>query len=199
MAARQPQNLRAPIPVSRDVDFFNRYDAETRRGHGGSSRAVPEEIPRSTDPNPGTRRCREFDTGSWGESPVQLLQHDAATHLAGRRPHGGRPGRQASKEPPTRRRWKCSMSLNGTAMPWSRPRPTLGSSLSIMGNPHCSSCETIQHLPWLMASTPSCSHSTIRSVIQPACPADKTVRLGLIARGRGQRPSPGWSASGQVG
>ena len=30
VAARQPRNLRAPIPVSRDVDFFNRYDAETR-------------------------------------------------------------------------------------------------------------------------------------------------------------------------
>jgi hypothetical protein len=30
VAARQPQNLRAPIPVSRDVNFFNRYDAETR-------------------------------------------------------------------------------------------------------------------------------------------------------------------------
>ena len=30
VAARQPTNLRAPIPVSRDVDFFNRYDAATR-------------------------------------------------------------------------------------------------------------------------------------------------------------------------
>jgi hypothetical protein len=31
VAARQPQNLTAPIPVSRDVDFFNRYDAATRQ------------------------------------------------------------------------------------------------------------------------------------------------------------------------
>jgi hypothetical protein len=29
-AASRPQSLRAPIPVSRDVDFFNRYDVETR-------------------------------------------------------------------------------------------------------------------------------------------------------------------------
>jgi hypothetical protein len=29
-AAARPQPLRAPIPVSRDVDFFNRYDAATR-------------------------------------------------------------------------------------------------------------------------------------------------------------------------
>ncbi len=30
VAARQPTNLTAPIPVSRDVDFFTRYDAATR-------------------------------------------------------------------------------------------------------------------------------------------------------------------------
>jgi hypothetical protein len=30
VAARQPQNLRAPMPVVRDVEFFNRYDAATR-------------------------------------------------------------------------------------------------------------------------------------------------------------------------
>ncbi len=30
VAARQPRNLRAPTPVVRDVDFFNRYDAVTR-------------------------------------------------------------------------------------------------------------------------------------------------------------------------
>jgi len=29
-AASRPQNLRAPIPVSKDVDFFNRYDVATR-------------------------------------------------------------------------------------------------------------------------------------------------------------------------
>jgi hypothetical protein len=30
VAARQRRDLRAPAPVSRDADFFNRYDAETR-------------------------------------------------------------------------------------------------------------------------------------------------------------------------
>jgi hypothetical protein len=30
VAARQPRNLRAPTPVVRDVEFFNRYDAATR-------------------------------------------------------------------------------------------------------------------------------------------------------------------------
>jgi hypothetical protein len=29
-AANRPQSLRAPIPVSRDAEFFTRYDAETR-------------------------------------------------------------------------------------------------------------------------------------------------------------------------
>jgi hypothetical protein len=52
-AASRPQNLRAPIPVSKDVDFFNRYDVETRMAmeEGVARRRFAHRAPTSTTRN----------------------------------------------------------------------------------------------------------------------------------------------------
>ncbi len=49
-AASRPQNLRAPIPVSKDVDFFNRYDVETRIAmeEGVARRRIAHRAPTTT-------------------------------------------------------------------------------------------------------------------------------------------------------
>jgi hypothetical protein len=52
-AASRPQNLRAPIPVSKDVDFFNRYDVETRMSmeEGIARRRMAYRAPTTTTRN----------------------------------------------------------------------------------------------------------------------------------------------------
>ena len=52
-AASRPQNLRAPIPVSKDVDFFNRYDVETRIAmeEGVARRRIAHRAPTTTTRN----------------------------------------------------------------------------------------------------------------------------------------------------
>jgi hypothetical protein len=53
-AASRPQPLRAPIPVSRDVDFFNRYDVETRASmeEGIARRRFAHRAPTTAPRNP---------------------------------------------------------------------------------------------------------------------------------------------------
>ena len=70
---RHVPELASTIPVSRDVEFFNRYDAATRESmeEGVARRRLRTRV---LNPHPGAGSCRKRDACSPQDSTGELLQ-----------------------------------------------------------------------------------------------------------------------------
>ena len=90
-AASRPQNLRAPIPVSKDVDFFNRYDVATRMSmeEGIARRRIayrpltntPSQAPTAATPPPSRPARPLVPLASFFDAARRLVwPADAPTH-----------------------------------------------------------------------------------------------------------------------
>ncbi len=129
----RPQPLRAPIPVSRDVDFFNRYDAATRaamedrvsRRRRSPRAPVSQSLAQAATDN--RRPCHR--SRHWPASLTPCGR--SCGHRIHRQPENSRP----SGRHPTQKRSRCSKKLRNAATLGSPRRLRPGTSCSITGDP----------------------------------------------------------------